>query len=68
MRSYTYADLIVMPSRWEGLSLALLEAMATERTVVAFNVVGMKDALSDGAGLLVSPESVSELATQTVRC
>ena len=61
---YLSADLVVMPSRWEGLSLALLEALATERTVVAFNVEGMKDALSDGAGLLVAPESVTELGVQ----
>jgi glycosyltransferase involved in cell wall biosynthesis len=63
---YLSADLVVMPSRWEGLSLALLEAMATERTVVAFNVEGMKDALSDGVGLLVAPESVTELGAQIV--
>jgi len=61
---YLSSDLVVMPSRWEGLSLALLEAMATERTVVAFEVEGMKDALSDGAGKLVTPESVTELAAQ----
>jgi glycosyltransferase involved in cell wall biosynthesis len=59
---YLSADVIVMPSRWEGLSLALLEAMATRRAIVAFCVSGMADALSDGCGLLVHPECTSELA------
>lgn len=60
---YLAADLIVMPSRWEGLSLALLEAMATQRCVVAFDVAGMKDALRNDAGILVPPESVESFAS-----
>ena len=61
-RWYLAADLVVMPSRWEGLSLALLEAMATERAVVAFDVSGMSDAVTKACGVLVRPESVDDLA------
>ena len=61
-RWYLAADLVVMPSRWEGLSLALLEGMATERAVVAFDVSGMSDALTKDCGVLVRPESVDDLA------
>lgn len=59
---YLIADVVAMPSRWEGLSLALLEAMATERPVVAFNVSGMSDALTEDCGVLVRPESTDDLA------
>jgi len=40
------ADVVAMPSRWEGLSIALLEAMATERAVIASDVTGMRETLS----------------------
>jgi glycosyltransferase involved in cell wall biosynthesis len=56
------ADLVVAPSRWEGMSLALLEAMASGRSVVATNVPGVREALGDEAGAVVAPEAVAELA------
>ena len=34
------ADVAVMPSRWEGLSLAMLEAMASGRSLVVTDVAG----------------------------
>ncbi|WIM92888.1 glycosyltransferase [Actinoplanes oblitus] len=48
------ADVVALPSRWEGLSLALLEAMATGRGVVASDVPGLREALGPGAGQLVA--------------
>jgi glycosyltransferase involved in cell wall biosynthesis len=39
------ADLLVVPSHWEGMSNVVLEAMAVARPVVAFNVEGVRDAL-----------------------
>jgi glycosyltransferase involved in cell wall biosynthesis len=56
------ADLVVAPSRWEGMSLALLEAMASGRSVVATDVPGVHEALGDEAGAVVAPEAVAELA------
>jgi glycosyltransferase involved in cell wall biosynthesis len=56
------ADVVVLPSRWEGLSLALLEALATGRAVVASGVPGLADAVGEGTGALVPPDDEAALA------
>ena len=48
-------DLLVAPSQWEGMSNAVLEAMAASRPVVAFDVEGMTEAIGDAQ----SPQIVS---------
>ena len=53
----------VMPSRWEGMSNALLEAMACGLPCVATRVSGSEDIIADGVnGLLVAPEQPAEMA------
>ena len=50
-------DAFVLPSRWEGLSLALVEAMGASRAVVATEVGGNPEIVTDGeTGLLVPPD------------
>ena len=39
------ADVVALPSRWEGLAYTLLEAMACGRSVVAAEATGMRQAL-----------------------
>ncbi len=62
------ADIIVMPSRWEGLPLALLEAMTAGRAIVATNVEGNRDVLVDGeSALMVPSENPTALASAISR-
>jgi glycosyltransferase involved in cell wall biosynthesis len=57
---YRAADVVVTPSRWDGLSLALLEAMASGATIVASDVNG-SESLGD-AGVIVAPDDPQALA------
>ena len=61
-------DVVVLPSRWEGLSLFLLEAMACRKPVVATAVTGNVDVVVDGVtGFLVPPGDPRALAEKVVR-
>lgn len=57
------ADLVVLPSVLEGLPLAILEAMAAGKAVVATAIGGTDEAVIHGeTGLLVRPEDPAQLA------
>jgi glycosyltransferase involved in cell wall biosynthesis len=55
-------DVFVMPSLSEGLSIALLEAMAARKAVIATSVGGNPELVRHGeTGYLVSPENSADL-------
>ncbi len=54
---------LVMPSRYEGLPLAMVEAMLCSRPVLATSVAGHPEIVIDGmTGFLVGPPAVETLA------
>ena len=55
-------DLFVFPSVFEGLGIAVIEAMAMGLPVVASKVDGLLELVNEGTGLLVPPADSERLA------
>lgn len=56
-------DMLVMPSRWEGLGLSAIEAMRAGKAVIASRVGGLPEVVQDGVtGMLVAPGDAEALA------
>jgi colanic acid/amylovoran biosynthesis glycosyltransferase len=55
-------DCVVLPSLYEAMGVALMEAMAHGVPAIATRVGGVPELLGDGAGLLVPPENPGALA------
>jgi len=68
-------DIFVLPSLFEGLGVAVLEAMAAARPVVASDTGGLRELVADGeTGLLAAPgdsialaRAIAQLASQPER-
>ena len=59
---YRSAEVVVMPSRWEGFGLVAVEAMRAGVPVVASRVGGLSEIIEDGeTGLLVEPDDKASL-------
>ncbi|MGA2373662.1 MAG: glycosyltransferase, partial [Candidatus Korobacteraceae bacterium] len=62
------ADIFVLPSRSEGFSNAIIEAMASSLPVVATDVGGNAEAVNDGVtGFVVPPEDPGALSAAILR-
>lgn len=58
---YAAADVVVVPSRWEGMALVPLEAAASGRSVVITDVAGAREVVPPPAGEVVAAEDVEAL-------
>lgn len=61
-------DVFLLPSRWEGFGLVLLEAMASKLPVIASDAGPVREIVVDGVtGLLVPPGDAGALAEALVK-
>lgn len=58
------ADIFILPSKFEGMPMTLIEAMGTGLPIIASAVGGVPDMLTDGeSAMLIKPESEQLLAS-----
>lgn len=61
-------DVFVLPSLWEGLPYALIEAAAAGRPIIATAIDGVREVVRDGeTGLLVPPAEPEALSRAVLR-
>ncbi|TDC75038.1 glycosyltransferase [Actinomadura sp. 7K507] len=58
------SNVIVLPSRWEGLPLTALEALATGRPIVGTDIPGLAEVVRPGVGALVPVDDPAALADE----
>ena len=59
---YSMADVVVIPSIYEAQSLVSLEAMASGKPIIASNIGGLKEIVTNEVGLLVEPYDCKALS------
>ena len=65
---YSAADILLMPSRFEGLPMTLLESMAMGLPIVASNLDGIAEVITDTyEGLLAEPGNAATFTSQVIR-
>jgi glycosyltransferase involved in cell wall biosynthesis len=63
---YNCADIFVLPSIQEGQGIALLEAQACAKPIVAFNIGGVDEAVLNGKSGLLVEKSNSEMLSKAI--
>ena len=56
------STIVVLPSLREGLPVTVMEALSMETAVIATNIRGTRELLSNGCGLIIPPRSPQNLA------
>tara|TARA_B100000575_G_scaffold117647_1_gene93677 strand:+ start:986 stop:2059 length:1074 start_codon:yes stop_codon:yes gene_type:complete len=58
------ADIFLIPSKWEGFGLAAVEAMHSSLPIIASNVDGLKEVVSNekACSLLINPNDIEDIA------
>jgi len=68
LKEISEAGIFVLPSFWEGLPVAIMEAMALGIPVITSRIAGVPELVVDGEnGLLFAPANWEELASQVAR-
>lgn len=62
---YSYTDLFIFPSLYEGFGMPVLEAMACGAPVITSNTTALREVAGDAA-LLVDPHNARELADRMI--
>jgi len=60
------SDVVILPSRYEGLSMFALESLATGNVCIFSKTGGLIDMI-DGNGILFEPQNIEELADSIVK-
>ncbi len=63
---YEWADVLLLPSYWEGLPLTVLEAMRLGVVVCASNVGAMEEAVEDGQTGFLIPSLIGDAYVEAV--
>jgi glycosyltransferase involved in cell wall biosynthesis len=66
VREYGEADAFVLPSFWEGIPVVIIEAMAVGVPVVATNITGIPELITDGQSGFLVPTADSEAIARSL--